>query len=129
WAHALAQAPAEAVSRLVPGGVAARPGLESLSGLATILDSCHAELAGDRLTFADVAQRIEKGAAGSIDHDRWLAAAHVQRLYLEQLARAGRCDEHHARSQAVDHAQPDIGERRVLLAGISDLNALQWRLI
>lgn len=131
WSHALRRIPAETASRIALGFVATA-GIEVLSGLSAILDSCHTELAGECLGFADVAERASRGenGAGFIDHGRWLAAAAVQESYLRVLAEVGLCDEHSARSRAGPLAESTSDHpRHVVLAGIADLNTSQRRLI
>ncbi len=69
-----------------------------LSGVAGMLMRASEELAGELLRFADVAERIEGGAAGAEggraeEAARWRAMAAVQERYGRALAAMGYADE------------------------------------
>jgi len=90
--------------------------------LARTLDGLHDELAGERLTFANVAQTTESMERFA-EADRWRAMHAVHEQYLLVLEETGLRDPHAAREAALRESNPR--ETHCVLIGVVDLNAQQ----
>jgi hypothetical protein len=88
-----------------------------------LLAALHDELAGEGLTFADVATRGETLAAFH-ESARWHALAAIQGRYLQALEAHGLWDQPTARLRAIDHGACRTGYD-IILVGTVDLNATQ----
>src|SRR5688572_18718517 len=90
--------------------------------LAVKIASLHAELAGQCLSFSDVADRAERMELMG-EGERWRAidAAHAE--YLAILETSGLVDPHQARQAAVGAAAQN--NQHLALIGVVELNALQ----
>ena len=91
--------------------------------LAQTIDRLHEELAGDELSFADVAKQAQTMSMGG-EADRWEALQKLHAAYCSALSEAGLHDPHEARAEAIKHA-PGPNDRLIVLIGVLDLNAVQ----
>ncbi|MEE8154200.1 MAG: PD-(D/E)XK nuclease family protein [Phycisphaerales bacterium] len=91
--------------------------------LAQTIDRLHEELAGDELSFADVAKQAQTMSMGG-EADRWEALQKLHAAYCRALSKAGLRDPHEARADAIKHAAGP-NDRLIVLIGVLDLNAVQ----
>ncbi len=91
--------------------------------LAATIGRLHDELAGESISFDDVAERAARMEFFG-ETDRWIALAHLAREYDRVLADHGLVDPHRRRRDALAAAGP-LGARRIVLIGVTDLNAQQ----
>ncbi len=91
--------------------------------LAQTIDRLHEELAGDELTFADVAKQAQTMSMGG-EADRWEALQNLHAAYCRALSKADLHDPHEARAEAIKHAAGP-SDRLIVLIGVLDLNAVQ----
>lgn len=120
WAHALRHTRPEVLQPLLP---TPPDGAEGWLSVADLLAGAHDELAGEGLTFSDVADAIADRSL--MEEDRWRAAAAVQSAYADTLARWGLHDPGLAAIYAVRTRTPVRTE--VILAGLVELGALPRR--
>lgn len=90
--------------------------------LAAMVMRLHRELAGEAVTFADVAKRGYQ-MDGFHDEPRWRALAEVHDRYTRQLQAAGRCDRSDARLEAA-RSGGLCCEQALCLVGLSDMPAV-----
>lgn len=117
WARVLKRQSADQMRPLVP----VMPESASLAAwleLAGTLRRLAADLASHQVPFSDVLAVAETQS----ERDRWMALERLHQLYLQELSVAGRSDLHQQRQAAV-RDQRVRTDRRVVLAGTSDLNA------
>ena len=81
------------------------------------------ELAGDELSFADVAKQAQTMSMGG-EAERWEALQKLHSAYRSVLSEAGLHDPHEARADAIKHV-PGPSDRLIVLIGVLDLNATQ----
>lgn len=93
------------------------------AALAEQLDSLHADLAGESLTFADIPDRAA-GLPDFNDEPRWRLLADLYDRYLVHLAALGRADPYATRRAAIDARQLD-NSRDVVVVAATDLNRTQ----
>lgn len=121
WLRALEETPAVDLHLLSP-----RPPERSDTlawvDLADTLAGLHAELAGERLSFADVAARTADLPAFR-EGPRWCALARLQQRYLADLAAIDRDDPYAARLAALD-ARACRAPREIVLLGVAEVNAV-----
>ncbi len=91
--------------------------------LAQTIDRLHEELAGDELSFADVADQARTMSMEG-EADRWEALHKLHAAYCRALLEAGLVDPHEARAEAIKHAAVP-NDRLIVLIGVLDLNAVQ----
>lgn len=120
WASALQHMPHTTLQPLIP-----KPpdDPEGWLTVADLLARAHDELAGECLTFADVADAIAD--RNLMEEDRWRAAAAVQDAYARTLAHWHLQDPGLAAIDAVRTRAPARTE--VILAGLVELGALPRR--
>jgi len=94
-------------------------------GLARMFTSLHDELAGGRVSFADVARRADDMAMVA-EAERWRTLEELHALYRRTLEAANLLDPHAAREAALN-SQPSgpADADHVVLLGVVDLNAMQ----
>lgn len=121
WMKALQEIKHEAIAPLLP----IRPEQDDVlawRALAITIAGLHAELAGQRLTFAavaDQAERIELLAEG----ERWQALEAVHGVYQRQLVRSELVDPHRARLDSLKKSTARAAS--LVLIGVVELNDLQ----
>jgi hypothetical protein len=123
WIHALRTTAPETIAPLLPQ----RPeALEFLDWyrLASRVAGIAEELAGGRVTPADVALQAERMELLG-EADRWRALESAHAAYRARLAEAGLIDPHEARWRALERADVAGADRRLVLIGVAELNALQ----
>lgn len=126
WASALRAAPHRLLTALVPAAPASGD-LSAWLALADLLVGVRAELAGYSIALCDIPGL--SGATGEFsDAARWQAASQVEGLYLELLERAGLVDPELHREACLTRGTIRTG-RRVILAGVTDLNGAARRLV
>ncbi len=122
WIKALRTAGPEALGPLVP-----HPPVESAfldwHHLAQTIDRLQEELAGDELSFADVAKQAQTMSMWG-EAERWEALQELHAAYCSALSDAGLVDRHEARADAVKHTAGS-NDRLIVLIGVLDLNAVQ----
>ena len=91
--------------------------------LAETIDRLHEELAGDGLSFADVAKQAQTMSMEG-EAKRWEALHKLHTAYCAALAKADLVDPHEARADAIKHAKVP-SDRHILLIGVLDMNAVQ----
>jgi hypothetical protein len=122
WMEALRTTAPEQIAPLVPN----RPDDQDVLDwyhLASTLARIAEELAGERITPADVADQAERMELFG-EADRWRALEAVHDAYRATLSAANLVDPHEARWKALDAGAADAG-RRLVLVGVVELNALQ----
>ncbi|MHB1157403.1 MAG: PD-(D/E)XK nuclease family protein [Phycisphaerales bacterium] len=100
WSSALQQLNTDALAALVPQ----RPSSDDAGAwdaLAQLVEKLHADLASERLTFADVPDKALRTLPHFADHARWQSLAAAHRIYQQLLQHAGRIDPQDARLDAV----------------------------
>ncbi|HEX5010234.1 MAG TPA: hypothetical protein VFY71_07520, partial [Planctomycetota bacterium] len=90
--------------------------------LAEEVRSLHGELARDGHDFASVAP-VARGLAGDEEGARWDVLAEARAAYAQRLQDAGLQDPHEGRRAALAAGRLDR-QRRVVLVGVAELNAL-----
>jgi len=126
WMFALQAADLDTLANVFPR----RPEPDDFEGwcaLARLCERLHRELAGDMLTFADVAKRGEE-LPDFNEQDRWLALETVRRLYLARLDELELADRDAARMGAVERRACRT-EKTVVLLATTDLNLVVRRMI
>jgi hypothetical protein len=96
--------------------------LMELVDLAATIARLAEELAGDRITFGQVAEQAERLSFFG-EGDRWRALEALERVYLNVLGEAGLVDPQNARWEAIQRGGPT--DRRLVMVGVADLNAMQ----
>ena len=91
--------------------------------LAQTIARLHEELAGEELSFADVADQARTMSMEG-EADRWGALHELHGAYCAALTEAGLVDPHQARAEAIKHATGP-SDRLIVLIGVLDLNATQ----
>ena len=119
WSEALRTLPSEEMQVVVRQPPAEGDTLGWLQ-LGDLLRRQHAELAGDRLDFADVA-RLGPSLDGFDEEHRWSVLAKVQREYLNRLDAEGLWDQQTARLVAIEKEECQL-ERELICVGTVDLN-------
>jgi hypothetical protein len=122
--NALRNAKAASIEALIPSVPQAND-LPGWHALATTITGLHAELAGQRLTFANVAAHADR--MGYINEgDRWRVLSELHRSYLRTLEEAGIADPHEAREKSLRaSASASCDFEGIALIGNVDLNAIQ----
>lgn len=133
WSAALGKMNAAERKKIAPvGDDAGEMSALRLLGVARMIDSCHRELSGELIRFDDVV-RLGPMAQDFADQERWAALAEAQRLYEEELRRAGLIDSGLAAIERIARGVIDpaalVNGGRVMLAGISEMNAAARRII
>jgi RecB family exonuclease len=121
WIRALHQVPPEQLAQVLPHPPQADD-FPAWLALGELLARLHRELAGDALSFQDVAS-AGPPALGS-ETPRWTALAAVQRAYHLVLDEAGLWDKQTARLYAIEHRECRAPGPIVLLATV-DMNRAQ----
>jgi ATP-dependent helicase/nuclease subunit B len=122
WMEALRTADPEKIAPLVPN----RPDDQDVLDwyhLASTLTGIAEELAGDRITPADVADQAERMELFG-EADRWRALESAHAAYRAALSAANLIDPHEARWKALDSGVT-VSDRRLVLLGVVELNAMQ----
>lgn len=127
WKQALSGLDAARLSRIV----ARPPARDDLAGwtrLAEEVRGLFGEVAAEGLQFADVAGD-EVLAPLEGEQRRWQALAVAQTRMAELLANAGFVDPHLGRLHAIEsrNVRPECQVRKVVLVGVSEMNALLRR--
>ena len=119
WVKALQKSDRETLAAIVPFPPEENDWL-GWTAIADRLDSVHAELAGHRLDFAQVGEKVDE-IAGFEESRRWLALASIHQHYLEGMAEGGFVDPHHDTERAL--AESAIrADLELVTAGAIDLN-------
>ncbi len=118
WAAALRGTDAHLLQRVLPEPPAAGDAGQ-WDALAAMVMRLHRELAGEALTFGDVA-RLGCQMDGFNDEPRWRALAEVHGRYRQQMQAIGRCDRSDARLDAARGGELCC-ERKLCLVGLSDM--------
>ena len=126
WAAALA-ALDESTRRHVMPEPPLRDDLIGWSALADLMDRLHTELAGEQLSFDDVAERGAQ-LPDFNETDRWRAMAAVQRDYLARLTDVGLTDPQQDRADALQSRTIRAAGDIVIIAA-ADLNTAQRALL
>jgi hypothetical protein len=122
WMNALRTIPPEKIAPLVPN----RPDDQDVLNwyhLASTLTGIAEELAGERITPADVADQAEQMELFG-EADRWRALESVHGAYRAELSAATLIDPHEARWSALGSGVT-AASRRLVLVGVVELNAMQ----
>lgn len=120
WIEALRSSPAAALRPLIPESRSAdRP--ERWDAIAEQLERTSDELAGELLSFAEVADRAP-ALIDDLESERWSAAARIQQAYESLLRQDGLADGplSEARALAAEVARTSF---RVVLIGVVELPA------
>jgi len=126
WMRALREHDRCALTPLLPRPPDADDDL-AWHGLARRIETLHRELAGELVTFEAMAGHADELLMHH-EADRWRVLAALHDRYREVLAAAGRGDPEEAAARALDGGAIDA-DVHVVLAGITDLNALQRRIV
>ncbi len=121
WLRALEAAPPDDLRLIAPRPPDVDDTL-AWADLAATLAGLHAELIGEGLSFADVADRSPDLAAYR-DAPRWDALSRLQRRYLADLAALDRDDPYEARRAALA-AGACRTDRELVLLGVAEVNAV-----
>jgi ATP-dependent helicase/nuclease subunit B len=123
WLQALRATDEKTIAPLVP----ARPDVQDVLDwydLSATVARIAEELAGERVTPADVAQQAE-GLEFFGEADRWRALQSVHGAYRTKLAEAGLLDPHEARWKALESGDLAGTDRHLVLVGVVELNRMQ----
>ncbi|MHC5113236.1 MAG: PD-(D/E)XK nuclease family protein [Planctomycetota bacterium] len=120
WMRALRAHPRADLAALLPEPPAGEDDLAWLQ-LARRLDRLHRELAGELVSFDEMARHAEELTMFS-EAERWRTLSSLRARYEDALRDAGRIDPDQAAAEALDrHAFDD--EVEVVLIGVGDLGA------
>lgn len=134
WLRALEETDADLLRRILPE-LPDRQDPARWLGLADLVGRLQSELAGQGLTFKEVAERgfrqtgdPETRSAAAAEQRRWLALADIQEAYLRRLKKHGLVDTQLARLDAVRTGTVH-NEHDIVLIGIAELPKVVERLL
>ncbi|MCG3123959.1 MAG: hypothetical protein GIKADHBN_02397 [Phycisphaerales bacterium] len=123
WRAAAEELEGEELEALWPASL--RESVSQQLAAAATIDQTHTRLAGDGVTFDDVAGVVERMDVP--DQPRWRALARLERAYLKRVSRVGRADDATRRIAAAASCGIEPGE--VVLVGLAEVPGLVRRVL